>query len=235
MPLRLLIYMARVYEKLIDNHTIYRTSLTRIPRPEFYVLYSGDYEYADNETLRLSDAFMDNPHVSGLEDSLGVKSFLELEVPVININKGSNENLTQRSSHLSGYVTFITKIRELKKSGLVLEKAIGESVKHCLENNILTDILPEISSEVINMLFVELNIEDAKRIWLEEGRAEGEARGEARGKTRGKAEGKAEGNIQTAKIALQMGLPIDSIMKLTGLSQSEIEALAIAPAETPEA
>jgi hypothetical protein len=57
MPLRALIYIARVYEKIIDNRAIYRANLVTIPTPEFYVLYNGEKDCPDETTLKLSDAF----------------------------------------------------------------------------------------------------------------------------------------------------------------------------------
>jgi len=41
MALRLLMYIARVYEKIIGERNIYSSRLLRIPRPEFFVLYNG--------------------------------------------------------------------------------------------------------------------------------------------------------------------------------------------------
>ena len=39
--LRLLMYIARVYEKIIDRKGIYAKRLIPLPRPEFFVLYNG--------------------------------------------------------------------------------------------------------------------------------------------------------------------------------------------------
>ena len=41
MALRLLMYIARVYEKIIGDKNIYTSRLVHIPRPEFFVLYNG--------------------------------------------------------------------------------------------------------------------------------------------------------------------------------------------------
>ena len=39
LALRILFYIARIYEKIIiDNNNLYTTQLIRIPRPEFFVL-----------------------------------------------------------------------------------------------------------------------------------------------------------------------------------------------------
>jgi hypothetical protein len=85
MPIRLLIYIARVFEKLFNidrklKQAIYRTKLLKIPKPEFYVLYNGKSEFPERKDLRLSDAFRE----ANAPEWLG--GFLELTVPVYNIN-----------------------------------------------------------------------------------------------------------------------------------------------------
>jgi len=59
MPLRMLIYIARIYEKIIDGKAVYKQKLLRIPKPDFIVLYNGVDPYPDETVLRLSDAYMD--------------------------------------------------------------------------------------------------------------------------------------------------------------------------------
>lgn len=43
---------------------------------------------------------------------------LELKVKVYNVNKGQNQQIMDKSNTLSGYSTFIARIRENKKNGL---------------------------------------------------------------------------------------------------------------------
>ena len=50
MPLRMLIYIARVYEKLIDNEAIYKKKLLKIPKPDFIVLYNGTDPFPDERS-----------------------------------------------------------------------------------------------------------------------------------------------------------------------------------------
>ena len=59
----------------------------------------------------------------------------------------------------------------------------------------------------------------------EEGRAEGRAEGLAEGLAKGQAEGERAKAIEIAKQLLAMHLPIDSIMKATGLSEEELATL----------
>ena len=85
MPLRMLIYMARIYEKLVNFNSVYRKALLKIPKPNFIVLYNGLEPFPDEKILRLSDAYKDD---SGNSRIFG--GSMELEVRVLNINKGSN-------------------------------------------------------------------------------------------------------------------------------------------------
>ena len=41
MPLRLLLYIAHVYEKIINHKTVHQKKLLEIPAPEFIVLHNG--------------------------------------------------------------------------------------------------------------------------------------------------------------------------------------------------
>jgi hypothetical protein len=41
-PLRLLMYIARIYEKIVKRKKLYQAKLEKIPRPEFIVLYNGE-------------------------------------------------------------------------------------------------------------------------------------------------------------------------------------------------
>jgi hypothetical protein len=81
MPLRLLLYISKVYEKIVDYEAAYRRRLVRIPRPEFIVLYNGAEECPDKRVLRLSDAFED---VGMFGDA---PARLELVVDMYNISR----------------------------------------------------------------------------------------------------------------------------------------------------
>jgi hypothetical protein len=57
MPLRFLIYISKMYEKIIDSDNIYKRELIKIPKPEFIVLYNGVDKHPKEKILKLSDAF----------------------------------------------------------------------------------------------------------------------------------------------------------------------------------
>ncbi len=202
MPLRFLLYISRIYEKIISNKDIYRTSLIKIPTPEFIVLYNGEQragEFPDQMVLKLSDAFQD----------VSENIELELVVKVYNINKGHNQEMAGKSKTLDDYAIFIAKIRENKERGKSLEDAVKEAIEYCIKNKILVDFLQKNGSEVINMLFTEFNIDDAKEIWQEEAREEG-------------AKQKA---LETAKKLLAKNMPVEEIADVTGLTIEKVNAL----------
>ena len=184
MPLRMLIYMARIYEKICDPQSMYRSKMMDIPAPEFVVLYNGKDEMPDYAELKLSDMFM----IHGVEKPIN----LDLKVQVYNINKGRNPQFAERSATLAEYETFVADIRENEKA-MPLQEAIVKTIKDCESKGVLKEFLRKYSSEVINMLFREFSMEDAKKVWLEEGVQEGILKGSIKGRAEGKAEGITEG------------------------------------------
>jgi len=173
MPLRLLMYVARVYEKISDRMDRYKTTLEPIPEPIFIVLYNGQGSYPEHSVLRLSDAFKDT---AGLRSGGGEGPALELVVHVYNINQGYNPAILEKCETLGGYSVFISKIWEFRTT-MGLEEAVVAAVRYCVENDILKVFLETNSTEVINMLFAEWNQEEALTVRYNEGRNEGKNEG----------------------------------------------------------
>jgi len=205
MPLRMLLYIARVYEKICENKNLYRKNMIKIPRPEFFVLYNGiDNDVPDKQTLKLSQMFKDYKKNMQIE--------LEILVDVYNINRGHNPELAKRSVTLNGYEIFIDLVREYEKTQNRSD-AITSAIDECIKRNVLREYLERNSSEVRNMLLQEWNWEEALEVSKEEGLEEGLAKGEMR-KT-----------IEIAKIMKDNNEPIEKIVKFTGLTEQEIEKL----------
>ena len=215
MALRLLMYIARVYEKITGEKNLYSSKLLYIPRPEFFVLYNGKAPFPDEKVLKLSDSF-ENLETLGLTGKSSVA--LELEVRVININEGCNESIARRCRKLAEYSAFVAKARALEKELGNKEKAMKEAIKYCREHDILKGFLEEHSTEVFSMLITEWNTEEAKKVWYEEGREEG--------REEGMEKGMEEGLEKTAKNALAEGISIELVQKITGLDLETIKNLA---------
>jgi hypothetical protein len=227
MPLRFLLYIARVYEKLIANKNIYRERLYKIPRPEFIVLYNGSVPMPEEEVHRLSRAFMDDPGPNGSmgndTDGKIAEPPLELIVKIYNINLGHNEALARKSRTLREYSTFIAKIRE-NLLEMTLEEAVKSAVWYCTDHNILTKFLDEYGREVLNMLdtpfsledFIEVRKEEAWEIGMKAGREAGMKAGREAGMEAGREEGRKKTQVIIADRLRALGIPEDTIDQALG-------------------
>jgi len=218
---RLLQYIARIYEKIVGDKNIYASRLVRIPRPEFFVLYNGVAPYPDERMLKLSDAFE-----SGLPpDIIKKPAALELEVRVININRGRNKEIAEKCRTLGEYSAFIEKVREFEKETGSLEEAVKKAAIHCRDRDILKEFLEKNATEVLNMLMTEWNWDDALAYRYEEGLVEGEARGREEGEARGREEGREESLEEVALNLVKLGLPIETVITATQLDPEKVKAL----------
>jgi predicted transposase/invertase (TIGR01784 family) len=194
MALRLLLYIARVLEKRINSRALYSKRPVSIPRPEFFVLYNGKDPFPETAVYKLSDLF-EKPQGLGLPEKNN--PLLELEVKVLNINVGKNEDIQKRCEKLAEYSIFTAKIHAFWEELGSLEAGVKEAIKYCSRHGILREYLEKHGSEVLNMILTEWNTEDAIAFAREEGRE--------------------EGCEKIARTALAEGVPIELISKITGL------------------
>ena len=221
LPLRLLEYIGKVYEKIVKYERRFQRNLEKIPRPEFIVLYNGNDPFPDHQELRLSDAFMD---VQGLKLSESNEPPLELIVNVYNINQGHNQEILKKSTTLDSYSVLISKIWEYRNSKFPLEEALELAIKYCIENDILKDYLKIHGSEVYSMLYGEYRLEDEIAVVKREAREDGFAEGHAEGHAEGLEHARQE-KLAIARNLLQEGSTPEFIQKITGLSLDEIANL----------
>ena len=204
MALRLLMYISRVYEKIIGEKNIYASRKLTLPRPEFFVLYNGTDPYPEESILKLSDMF-DEITSMGLKEN---KNFaLELTVKVLNINHGKNSKIIEKSKTLAGYSVFVHKVREYQKEKNDLKEAIKKAIQYCHQNDILKNFFEKNASEVSNMLMTEWNWDDALAFRYEEGREEG----------------REEGIVSVARKALSKGFSLETIQEITGFDLETIK------------
>jgi hypothetical protein len=138
MPLRLLLYIARIYEKIIAGKKIYSVEKVAIPMPEFFILYNGTDPYPDRQIVKLSDSFIDPASLAAFgllkksDRLLGIGGTeapkLELIAQVININHGRNEAIARRCRILNEYSAFIAKARDFEKQLGNRTEAMGQAV-----------------------------------------------------------------------------------------------------------
>ena len=177
-PLRCLFYVGNLYQQLVDEDKIYGNKLLKIPEPHFVVFYNGTDKLPEEVTYKLSDMYenaSDNPE-------------LELTVRIININQGMNSALMKSCPNLSGYSTFVAKIREYNEL-YSLPVAVRMAVDFCIDHDILKDFFIKERKAVYMFSLFEYNQrkhmkyleKEAREIGLEEGREEGRKEGRKEG------------------------------------------------------
>ena len=171
MAVRLFLYSARIYEKIINRKSLYKKKQVKIPVPKFIVLYNGDKPFPEYTEQKLSDSYViqqENPQ-------------LELKVSIYNINYEVNSELVQNSKSLNEYSQFIGKIKENITDGLALDAAIKQAIEYGIQHDIMKEFLEQNGSEVHNMLLESWNMDEALAVSKEEGYEDGFEAGEQRG------------------------------------------------------
>jgi hypothetical protein len=200
-PLRMLLYMAREYERITKSKDLHREKQIKIPTPEFIVLYNGKKDCPDYEELRLSDSYeVKNETVN-----------LELVAKIYNINKGHNAEITKRSVHLSGYSEFVAEVKENSKT-MSLSESIKAAMKTCVGKNILLSFFDKHGCEVENMLLSEWNMKDALEVAKEEGFEDGVEKGIGIGTEKGVGIG-----LEKAFALWESGVPLEEAKKRLGI------------------
>ncbi len=210
MPVRMLMYIAREYEKLMPVKARYSELLYELMAPSFLVFYNGEEDQPGEQVLRLSDAFAEQCELNGK---------LELEVRVININTDKRHELLEKCGTLRQYSEFIEKTRKFGGDKSRLEKA----VKECIKENILADYLGRKSEEVVNMLMAEYDYETDIEVHSQEAEARGEARGRAEGRAEGRAAGRDEGRIEV--YYTEMHLSVEAIAEKLSMEKETVRRI----------
>jgi len=223
LPLRFLSYATDIlYSWFVQTDKLYPNKLHKIPTPRFYVLYNGATPLKETK-LKLSTAF----EVEGGENSL------ELIVHIIDVNYTNGNEVLNKSNLLRGYSYLIEQIRDYMRQGLTRDKAIQASIKHCIENDVLSEFLKTYYEEVAKMLNLQYDQEaefralrqEAREEGLKEGREEGREQGIEQGREQGIEQGIEQEKLETARKLLAKGMSVENILEVTNLPLKTIENL----------
>lgn len=212
MPLRILLYAAREYQKLIKDDSLYASALLKLPTPHFVVFYNGELDIPERTVLRLSDAY----------EKPVEKPDLELSVTMLNINSRYNEQLKETCTLLGEYMQYVEKVRHYTKT-MHLDQAVSKAVDDCIQEGILAEFLTSWKSEVIAMSIFEYDVKREKKKLLQTERKYARLEGLEEGMQKGMQKG-ALGIIE---IGRESGWEDDRILEKlqTKLMISKDEAL----------
>ena len=164
MPLRGLLYLAKMYESYVETNGLnrYQKKLIPLPFPRFIVFYNGEEEIGEELYLRLSDAF----------EKREEEPAVECVAKFININYGHNQELMQKCERLGEYSYFVASVRNYLKEGCNQKEAVTCAVNECIEKGILKDVLEKHRAEVVDMFLTTFDRKMYEEALREEGREE---------------------------------------------------------------
>jgi hypothetical protein len=147
--IRVLIYLAQTYHEYFVNtkQNLYSSTKVQIPRPEIYVVYTGERNDKP-DTISLSREFFD-----------GEKVGIEVEAKVI--------YESDDDSILNQYIKFTKVYDEQRKKYGRKQEAILETIRICKDKNILKEYLESRESEVITIMMSLYDEEEVMRVYVE--------------------------------------------------------------------
>lgn len=133
--IRVLLYLAKTYQDYIDDNglDLYTSKKLSLPKPELYVLYTGDRKAKPAEISLKDEFFKDEENVS-----------IDVKVKVL---YGTDEN-----DVISQYVTFTKVYDEQRKLYGRTKETISETIRICKDKNVLKEYLESREKEVVDML-----------------------------------------------------------------------------------
>ena len=213
MPLRFLMNVAKEYQMLVRNQTLYASALVKVPTPHFVVFYNGETEQEAETILRLSHSFQQKTD----------KPELELMVRVLNINLDKKQEVLEACQLLKEYMLLVNKIRRYTDEYKDINQAVEQAVTECIEENILADFLRKNRAEAIEMCIFEYDDKREKELIRKAEYAEGMKEGERIGREAGKKE-EAErifniyqlfrANYTENQIKEKLGMNVEEVRKI---------------------
>ena len=213
MPLRFLMYVAKEYQMLVRNQTLYASALVKVPTPHFVVFYNGETEQEAETILRLSHSFQQKTD----------KPELELMVRVLNINLDKKQEVLEACQLLKEYMLLVNKIRRYTDEYKDINQAVEQAVTECIEENILADFLRKNRAGAIEMCIFEYDDKREKELIRKAEYAEGMKEGERIGREAGKKE-EAErifniyqlfrANYTENQIKEKLGMNVEEVRKI---------------------
>ena len=160
MPVRLLQYAGHLFERYMTENKLnkYGSTLLELPVPRLVVFYNGRQEQPEEQILRLSDSFP--------KDAV---SDIEVNVRMINVNRGQNARTLEECRPLYEYSWIIQKIRDNKNEEKDIEEAIDKVISELPNDFIVKSFLEAHRSEVKGMLATEYKEEEVRELFVKEG------------------------------------------------------------------
>jgi hypothetical protein len=144
---RILLYLAQTYNEYLEetSQSLYKEKKVRIPKPELYVIYTGN-RGRKPDVISLADEFFD-----------GESSSIEITAKVI----------YERDTHdiINQYIIFCKVFDDQRKLYGLTAKAVKETIRICKDRDVLKEYLESREKEVVTIMGKLFDTEDIMRIY----------------------------------------------------------------------
>ena len=206
-------YLTKTYQDYLSDTSQNKFSHKKIslPRPELYVIYSGEKGDKPN-SLNLSDLWIENG-----------PSSIDLEVKII-YYEGEKDIISQ-------YILFTRIYDEQKKIFDNERLAVKETIQICKNEDVLSSYIEKYEREVVDNMLTMYDPEEELREYIRCEVAEGKAEGLAEGMTQGEAKGKDLGELSgkaksVTALMKKMNIPMNEAMNMLDISDSEAQKIS---------
>lgn len=192
---RVLLYLAQTYHDYLaqTKQSLYTSKQVQIPEPELYVIYTGDRQECPAE-ISLSKEFF-----------VGKKCAVDVKVKMIYDGAVSEEK--GEGDIINQYVVFTKICNEQVKLYGRTKKAILETIRICKDRNVLKEYLESREKEVVDIMMVLYDQEEAIQMYGESERY--------------------DEKIETARRLIEIGkLSLEDIAAGTGLAIDKVREIA---------
>ena len=196
---RALMYLVQTYREYFNEtrQNIYNSKKLRMPKPEVYVIYTGDRKTRP-EQISFAEEFFD-----------GKETCLDLKVKMIYDGR--------EGDIISQYVAFTKVCNEQVKAYGRTRKAIRETIRICKDKNVLKEYLESREQEVLDMLMELYDQEEVMRSYLESERYEAAQEAENATKIETAKRLLRMGKLSIEEVAAGSGLTVKEVEELAGL------------------
>ena len=196
---RALMYLVQTYREYFSEtrQNIYNSKKLRMPKPEVYVIYTGDRKTRPEE-ISFAEEFFGREQVC-----------LDLKVKMIYDGR--------EGDIISQYVAFTKVCNEQVKAYGRTRKAIRETIRICKDKNVLKEYLESREQEVLDMLMELYDQEEVMRSYLESERYEAAEEAARKAENATKVEMAREmihGNEPLEKTIRYSGLPREAVLEI---------------------
>lgn len=145
---RILLYLAESYHEYFKSKSqnLYRSKKVKIPKPELYVIYTGDRGNKP-DVISLSKEFFE-----GAEIDIEVKAKVIYE--------------SDKDDIISQYIIFCKVFNEQAKQYGLTKQAVTETIRICKDRNVLREYLERKETEVVTIMMSLFDDEQIMRTYV---------------------------------------------------------------------